>query len=227
MNKFDKIVWRINGVLILCVVAVAGFVLLFASYEMFKDKSRDRNVSNIINVNAETQKKEYMFLGSFSKIEGREFFICPLRANQEYDRSYYSKSASSVRNYLYFNQYDYSSRWLLESNNWLINNKYAIYKNFNEDEKNITIGFFYEIVKKDSNGDGIINYDDNKSIYHSKFDGTNLIVVLEETTDILGINQIDDNKTIIFHRNDRKSQAVVVDNSTGNIIKKSDLPIEG
>ncbi len=71
---------------ILGVGVVAGFVLLFASYEIFKDKSRDRNVSNIINVNEETQKKEYLFLGSFSKIEGREFFICPLRANQKYEQ---------------------------------------------------------------------------------------------------------------------------------------------
>jgi len=31
VNKFDKVVWRINGVLILCVGVVAGFVLLFAS----------------------------------------------------------------------------------------------------------------------------------------------------------------------------------------------------
>jgi hypothetical protein len=227
MNKFDKIVWRINGVLILCVGVVAGIALLFALYEIFKDKSRDRNVSNIININEETEKKEYLFLGSFSKIKGRKLFICPLRANQEYERSYYSKSASSVRNYLYFSQYDSSSHWLLESNNWLIINKHSIYTNFSEDENIITISFFYEIVKKDTNGDGILNHDDNKSIYHSQFNGTNLIVVLEETTDIQGINQIDDNKTIIFQRNDRKSQAVVVDNSTGNIIKKSDLPIEG
>jgi len=227
LNKFDKIVWRINGVLILSVGVVAGFVLLFALYGIFKNKSGDRNVRNIINVNKETQKKEYLFLGTFSKVEGREFFICPLRANQKYDRSYYSKSASSVRNYLYFNQNDSSSRWLLESNNWLINDKYLIYKNFNKDRKKITNGFFYEIVKKDTNGDGILNYDDNKSIYHSNFDGTNLIVVLEETADILGINQIDDKKSVIFHKNDKKTQAVVVDNSTGDVVKKSDLPIGG
>ena len=227
MNKFDKIVWRINGVLILCVGVVAGFALLFASYEFFKDKTRDRNVSNIINVNEETEKKEYLFLGSFSKIEGRNLFICPLRANQEYDRSYYSKAASSVRNYLYFSHFDSSSRWLLESNNWLINDKRAIYKNFNEDKKNITNGFFYEIVKKDTNGDGVLNYDDRKSIYYSNFDGTNLVVVIAETTDILGINQIDDNKSVIFHRNEIKSQAAFVENSTGEIIEESDLPVEG
>ena len=60
----------------------------------------------------------------------------------------------------------------------------------------------------------------------SNFDGTNLIVVIAETTDILGINQIDDNKSVIFHRNEVKSQAAFVDNSTGNIIEESDLPIE-
>jgi hypothetical protein len=226
MNKFDKVVWRINGVLILLVGVVAGFVLFFASYEIFRDKSRGRNVSNIINVNEETQKKEYLFLGSFSKIEGRDFFICPLRADQKYERSYYSKNSSSVRNYLYFNQYDSSSRWLLELNSWLINDKQPIYRNFSDDKEKITDGFFYEIVKEDTNGDGILNHDDHKSIYHSNFDGTNLIVVIEETTDIIGIEQIDEHKSVVFHRSDKNNQATVVENSTGRIVKTSDLPLE-
>jgi len=227
MNKFDKVVWRINGVLILCVAVAAGFVMFFASYEIFKSKSRDRKVRNVINVNKETQKKEYVFLGSFSEIEGRKIFICPLLANQKYDRSYYSKSASSMRNYLFFNPSDTSSKWLLESNNWLINHKRAIYTNFGKGKEKLTKSFFYEIVQKDSNGDGKLNHDDHKSVYFSNFNGTNLIAVLDETTDILGINQLDDKESVIFHRKDKKGQAIVVDNSTGRIIKKSDLPLGG
>ena len=227
MNKFDNIVWRINGVMILLVGVGAVFVFIFASYGIFTNKSKDKNVSDIINVNEETQREEYLFLGSFSKIGGREFFLCPLRAKQKNDRSYYSKSSSSVRNYLFFNQSDTTSHWLLESNNWLIKYKHVIYATINKEKEKLVNGFFYEIVKKDSNNDGILNYDDNKSVYHSNFDGTNLIVVLEEATNILGINQINDNESVIFHRYDKNGQAVVVDNSTGNIVKKSNLPLEG
>ena len=67
----------------------------------------------------------------------------------------------------------------------------------------------------------------NKFIYLSNFDGANLTVVLEETTDILRINPIDDDRSVIFLRKDKKSQAVVVDNSAGKIVKKSDLLLEG
>ena len=89
----------------------------------------------------------------------------------------------------------------------------------------ITHSFFYEIVKKDTNSDGMLNHDDNKAIYHSNFDGTRLAVVLEETNDVLGINQIDAGQTVIFHSKDGKNEAVVVDNSNGEIVKKSDLPL--
>ena len=227
MNKFDRIIWRINGILILLVGMAAGVVLFFVSYGMFKSKPVDKSAGNVINVNEETQKKEYLFLGSFSKIKGRGYFVCPLHANKKYERSYYSKSAPSVRNYLFFNPSDTSSHWLFESNNWRINDKLPIYKNIYTDKVKFTDSFFYEIIKKDTNSDGILNHDDNKAVYRSNFDGTHLMVVLEETDDILGIKQIDDNNTVIFHSKDGKSQAVVVDNSSGKIVKDSDLPIAG
>ena len=227
MNKFDRIVWRINGLLILCVGVVGGLVLLYASYEIFQNKTRDRNVGDIVNVNKETQKKEHLFLGSFSRIEGRDLFLCPLLAEQEYDQSYYSKSATSVRNYLFFDQADTTGRWLLESNNWLIHRRHQIYENYGDEKKEITQAFFYEIVKTDTNGDGILNSDDSKAIYISSFDGTDIHIVLGETTDILGINQIDEKKSIIFFSKDQTSRAVVVDNFTGKILKNTALPLKG
>jgi hypothetical protein len=181
----------------------------------------------MVNVNEETQKKEYLFLGSFSKIKGRGYFLCPLNANKKYDRSYYSKSASSIRNYLFFNPEDTSSHWLLESNNWRIIDRQPIYKNIYTDKSIITDAFFYEIVRKDTNNDGVLDHDDKKAVYHSNFDGTHLMVVLEEAHDILGIKQIDDSNTVIFHLKDGKNEAVVVDNVSGKIVKRSELPIAG
>jgi hypothetical protein len=43
--------------------------------------------------------------------------------------------------------------------------------------------------------------------------------------DILGIKQVDDSNTVIFFSRDGKNEAVVVDNSSGKIAKRSELPI--
>jgi hypothetical protein len=225
MNKFDTVIWRINGLLILGVGAAACLTLLFSFYSMYQGKKGDRNVGEIITVNEETQKKEYLFLGSFQEVDGQGFFICPLVASQEYNRLYYSKSASSIRNYLFFNPSDASSRWLLESNNWLVSDKHPVYKNFNDDKHNTINRYVYEIVKKDTNGDERLSHDDIKTIYFSKYDGTNLIVVIKETDDVLGIHQIDEQQTIIFHRKNGNTHAFVIDNYSGNVVKKTALPI--
>ena len=227
MNRFDKVVWRINGILILSVGVFACLALLFSLFSMYQGSKRDREVGEIVTINEETQKKEYLFLGSFQKVEGQGFFICPLVASQKYDRLYYSKSASSIRNYLFFNPSDTSSRWLLESNHWLINAKHPIYKNFSDDEASVINRYVYEIVKKDTNGDEKLNHDDLKTIYISNYDGTNLIIVIEATDDVMGIHQIDDQSTIIFHRQDGNAQAFIIDNMSGSMTKKTDLPIDG
>ena len=92
-----------------------------------------------------------------------------LPAEQKSDRSYYSKSSSSVRNYLFYNQTDSTSHWLLESNNWLILNKHTIHAGINK-EKKYVVGFLYEIVKRDTNNNGRLDYDDIKSVYYSRFE---------------------------------------------------------
>ena len=225
MNRFDRIIWRINGILILVVGLAAGCVLFFASYGMLKSKPVDKKAGNVVNVNEETQKEEYLFLGSFSKIKGRGIFICPLNADKKHERSYYSKSASSVSNYLFFNPEDTSSHWLLKSNNWRIIDRQPIYENIYTDKSKIVDSFFYEMVRKDTNNDGVLDQDDKKAVYRSDFNGNRLMIVLEETHDILGIKQIDDGNSVIFHLKDEKNEAVVVDNVSGKIVKRSALPI--
>jgi hypothetical protein len=222
MNKFDRIIWRINGVLILCISVAAGVFLFSLLLDQFEYRFRNSNGGTVINVNEATQKEEILYLGSFSKITGRDLYISPLNAALKNESYEFKGSGSSVRNYLYYNYTDSTSRWLLESNNWLIEAKHSIYRNNNDKEK-IVIGFLYEIVKKDTDGNGSLNQSDNESVYYSKYDGTDLVVVLEDTTDILGFDQVDNDKSVVFHRNDKGSQSVVVDNSTGRIVVKSDL----
>lgn len=54
MQLFDRILWRINGVIILGATILVGVLALYAAYEIFIDKKRGRNVRNIVTIDPET-----------------------------------------------------------------------------------------------------------------------------------------------------------------------------
>lgn len=56
-NKFFKLVWRFNGLLISVAGILAIGVLLFAVYQIFKDVTRDRNTQNIVNIEESSEVK--------------------------------------------------------------------------------------------------------------------------------------------------------------------------
>lgn len=227
MNKFDRIVWRINGILILGVAVLICIGVLLSIGNPFFRKTKDREANDIVNVNTETKKKEYLNLGEFEKIEERDFFYSPLYADKEGARSYYSKSSSTIRNYLFFDVSKTSSHWLLESHSWRITQTNNIYIELNDKCKSSIIkGFAFEIVKADSNDDGVLNYEDQSSIYISDYSGKNLKVVIEDANDILGIEQSDNDSIVVFFIKDGKNIANIVDINSGKILKSTVLPIK-
>ena len=221
MNRFDKVIWRINGVIFLCIGVVGAGMLTLAAYELGRDIFRERHVNSLINIREE---EETLFLGAFTPVDGRDIYISELRADQTYDRSYFSKSASSVRNYLFFDPSDGSSHWLLDSNDRLIVRKHEVVRNPDDCDDRIVNAFYFEIAGKDTNQDGLLNRKDRESVLLCRYDGKNAVTVIENTDIILGIGRVDSIRSVIFHVIDEKHYALTVNNRTGEVIKQSDLP---
>lgn len=217
MQNFDKILWRINGIIILF-LSLAG--LLFLSYLIVANVNnitRDREVTNIIN-NNEVKKDEYLYLENFERIKGNKLFLSALVLSQRYDIDYYSKNSSSIKNYLFFNVENNSKHWLFENHDYLILEKIDILKNkeiYNGD----IIGFIFKVIKSDTNGDGIINYKDDKSILISNNFGKNLKIVLNKYDKLLGINQYENDKLIIFYLLNQKLYNLKIDLNNFEIIQ--------
>ena len=102
-NKFFKLVWRFNGLIISIAGLLAIVVLLFASYEIYKSTTRDRSTRNIVNIDEGEEIDEKWRYGQLNEVVGTNYFMLPLHSDQTFSRAYFSKSSYSTRNYLFIN----------------------------------------------------------------------------------------------------------------------------
>jgi hypothetical protein len=228
MNKFDTVIWRINGIIILSVGIVVGGISLFAAYKIYRETTRERNVIEVVNLNAETKKEEKLYLRYFDQVEGRPYLVGSLYSDQKYELSSYSESSSSLRNLLYLDEKDRSSHWRLDSHDWLILNEHEMFDSLSSEEKDRKIeGFVYEVVNKDSNQDGFLDDEDKILLLLADFKGENVKTVEEDIDDVLFIKQKDLQSFVAIINKDGKTVIKEIDFKTGKENNSSDLiPIE-
>ena len=235
MNKFDRIVWRINGLLILGVGIVVGILALCGVYGIFKAKTSNHYRAEMVNVNEQTKKEEHLNLGAFVRIQGKSYFMSPLNSSQTYDFSYSTKTASAIRNYLFYNTQDGTSSWLLDNHNSLIIDSYGLAEEFDADKDNgyggynrdikSTAGFIFVLAKADTNSDKIINEDDGKNIVFTSFDGKGMKVILDGVSRVLGIKQNSSESAIIFYVLKDKNKVIEFNYKTGNVIRNTEIDL--
>ena len=225
MKLFDRILWRINGVLILAGAVLAGLLGLYAAYKIFKDETRDRNVRNIVTVDEQTKKEENFSLGSFREIEGTTFFLAPLLSDENINRGSYSKSSSSTRNYFFYNSDGGSSHWLFGSNEYLIVDRDEL--SIKEDKKRKVIGCIYTVVTIDSNSDSLLTWKDERTIFLGSESGADLTQVIDRVIRVLGIEHIDENLVYLFLQTKEGDYVYHLDLLSQKIIREHKIEIEG
>src|SRR5450759_4053254 len=99
MNRFDHILWRINGVLIL-IAAISGVSLCgFVVVQMLPGSSHERKNAAVVNVDQGTHEKEYLRLGSASNMKGASVVRMPLYSDTDYGSFSSRSSGGNTRNY--------------------------------------------------------------------------------------------------------------------------------
>ena len=192
MKLFDRILWRINGVLLLGAVLLVGVLGLFAAYKIFKDETRDRNVRNIVMVDEETKEERGFRLGNFRRTSGTAYFSAPLFSEESIDRGSYSKSSSSTRNYFFYDSGKNTSHWLFPENKYLIHDRHEITQKLEDKKWEKVIGYIYTIIQADSNSDNRLTRNDEKTIYISGVSGKTIKPIITEVVSVLGIHQLNE-----------------------------------
>ena len=164
-NKFFKLIWRFNGLVISVAGVLAIGVLLFAAYKLFQDVTRERTTRSIVNIEENSEIKENWRLGQFSEINDNKILMIPLHSDQSFDRAYFSKSSNSTRNYLFINTETSQEKWLFDHTNYLIERSDKLRRgDYNSKEPIIVI--LYQLVKLDSDHDNRLSSADLTTSYY-------------------------------------------------------------
>jgi hypothetical protein len=224
LNRYDRVIWRVSGTLITVGGLIAVVLMLIVGYKLFREIFRDRRVNAVVNVNEETKQNEYLSLKRFSRIQGTDWLVARLDADQNYQQAYYSKSSSSTRNYLFFDFHNRSTHWLLSDNSSLILTDHELYEDGGvEREKRKVIGFVYEVVRKDTNGDNRLNWEDKKSLVLYRLSASRASNLLEAIDDFLGVQQFSANELLVFFRDNQKNYVISVDLASDKVSDKREL----
>jgi len=224
-TKFYKNVWRFNALVIALAGVLATILLLFATYTIYKDASRNRQRNEIVNIDPKTNIEEVFRLGRVKHITGSKAVIVPLYSDQKFSLNYSaSKSTASTRNILFSNMGDETNKWLLSDNKFLIVNHKLISEGHSYDKTREVVVILYNIIKSDTNHDSRLTKNDKVTVSLSDPEGNSYAEVIKNTDTVLGAELLDKEAIAIMHTRDNKGYTTYVNLLTFKVIKEIALP---
>jgi hypothetical protein len=207
-NKFFKYIWRFNalviaGAAVVCMVVGVYFIIL-----IFKEETRERRVTDVVNVGENAEVNEDFVFGYPDTMVGTDYVKIPLYRDQSYDMQYYSKSSERNEvNHLFLNASNNESKWLLDGTNQLFISDMALSDKIEglSTETNRTVGFVYQLVEDDSDDDGRLTNKDAITISTSNADGTQYKNLIEGIDRLYSVRQIADDKLLVLYQKNEET----------------------
>ncbi|PAX60348.1 hypothetical protein [Brunnivagina elsteri] len=225
---------------------IALFLLLilgFSGYRIVQYIFRPRFVSNIVNIETDSNKKTTYNLNAFISLPNSPYLIASINIGEDYRQGYYEKGADSTRNFLFFNVNDKSMRYLIPNNNLLFISHNTLGKptesGVNELNNSTYLGktppnlnslkevkaLWYEVVKNDTNNDKRLSGVDKKSIAMSDVSGANYTEVIDNINSVISTYQRDEKVWFVFWSSNNKNYASEIDILAKRVIKTQELPL--
>lgn len=229
-NKAFKAIWRLNAVLILIAGIGVLCLLITLSFYFVKDQTRDRSLTNIVDIEQQDDAEKQWTLGKLSTIAGSQSSWMPLYSDQKYTSGSMRKSASSVRNYMFINKASKEKYWLLTHNQFLFIDTDFIrplansLKYINKQKLLPTEAILYTLVKNDTNGDDKLTKNDRMSIAISQNDGTRFTELLQDIDYLNGYTILNKNKMLIVYQQDSIAYSATIDLSSLTLSNQEALP---
>lgn len=223
MNAFDRILWRINGVLLLLTVLGVGVLMVYVVGASGLVSQREHNADVVLTTN-ESQKKSYLHLGSGSLLAGGRTLRFPLY-DSESDAKFSSGYGRMTRNYLFVDPASLNSWWLLPEHTGIIAGYHDLYVPTEGAQREV-ISTVYEVMSRDTNGDGRIDGKDKVSALLSANDGSPAKTLAEESRGILAVEATSDTEALITFQTDKDTKVLVFEKEGGALVREGTLSME-
>jgi hypothetical protein len=227
--------WNFKSLLILAAGLAALGVLSLVGYEVYKVKTRTRQVHNVVNVEPDTRIEYEWALGTFERVPGTDYVMAAAHSKQSYHASYYEKDASALRNYLFVNVADKSSRWLVPTNKYLFLRAERLRQEAKpeggagkgaeaQQGGEAVKWLMYEVVKSDTDRDSRLTAKDQRAVAVSGAAGEGYKEVIDNVDQTLGSMLRDENTLLVFHSTGGSSYVSEVDLPGRQVSVTRELP---
>ena len=225
MNRFDRILWRINGVLFLALLIFGLVPVVWNLSTLSVNRPAQRNASTIVNEPKGTRQKEQLHLGAPSRLNGTSFLRTPLQSEATLNGSSFGRRGERehTRNFLFLDYSDLSTWWLFETFDRAIVKAHDLRLKDGNNER--VIGTIFEVATADTNGDLRITEDDHLAAFFTAADGKKPIEIIPPSDRILSVDQVNNTQVLIVYQRGPALTAALFSTQDGSKIKESPLPL--
>lgn len=232
-NKFFKLIWRINGLIIFGGTALITLLITYYIIEDFIGSNSRPQPAVVENLAPDPEDKEKWIIGNPIQIRGNDFVLLPLVSeNKEVEMKSITNTSRQFykdrhhrklsKNILFLNKKENKSFWLFSNTNRLILNTTLFPNSY--DNNSLTKVIFYNIVSKDTNSDKRLTKEDNSSLFMSTPEGENYQLVLDAYDRLISRESVGDNQLILIYQNKGKAYSRLIQLSPYKVISNIELP---
>jgi len=222
VTKFDRVLWRTNGVLFLGILLYFLWAAVISIIHPFPGRpSKPPSPAATAQAVGETSP---LHLAKPSAVEGTPYLRLSLETERDIPKfSSYRAESRSVYNYLYLNTADLSTWWLFDRTDKLITGVHDLRAEIESPHKPV-IATVWEAVTGDTDSDGHLTQNDREAIYFCGADGKKPIQIIPPTDGMESIQQIPPGQMLITYRRGNDLVAAIFSVTDGSKIKESTLP---
>lgn len=226
MNRFDRILWRINGILLFVLFLFVGFQIWMVTRTFMRSPFRPAKPTSP-SAPRVTEEKLSLHLGDVTGIKGTPFLRIALQSEGENLGSFSSSRGVGRRvwNYRYLNATDMSSWWLFQRPDQLITNVHDVRSDSGGNDRPV-VATLFEVAVADTDDDHRLTNNDREAVYFSTADGRKPTQIIAPTDGIVAVERGGPGQVLVIYQRDDHLFAGSFSVQDGSRIAESQLDAE-
>ncbi len=202
LDKTFSVISRINQTLLFLAFLGMFLLALWGLANVYSDSHKPRAGEIAVADKKDSgAKKKILSFGSFHKISGTDIMIADILERRVTGYETYPKSKNN--NVIFLSTKQNKAHLLFPHSNYLIlsSGTVTIGGRYGDNEGDLARGFIYQYVKADTNGDKVVDEDDQHSVGLAHTDGSGAVEILSDFDSLLTSEALDaDTLSVIYQK---------------------------
>lgn len=223
-----KLIWQINGVLLLVITSLGAIGLAVLFVAVLSDFAEGKSSPKLSEIAGAVLESEDLELGAFHVVQGTEYLVASLNApsgSRRIASGSYGKRAEA-RNLLFYDAKSHKARWLFPGNDQLIRSHSFLFDpprpdRYDEGGSHSVVALLLEVEER-THGD---EAPASRRVLLAGPDGSVPTSLIEGADEVLGHHHIALGQLLIFYVRGGVARILEVDPTTRAVLIESDLEV--